>query len=126
MKLIFSGLKIKEKVKTAKVYFESDNFEDELDYFILNLQMFDPEISVPDMSRNRRIFRINKKLRILRHSFKRLNLNYAPYGMAAGAFFGPKGTAAGSFLGTYIFLGCASASIWRHFGAENQDSYLLT
>ncbi len=108
----------RNKLKLTKDYFKSESFEEEIDYLILNLQMFDLDLEVPAMGRFNRNQRINCKLRLLQRTFKRLNLNYAPYGVVVGSLFGPKGTAMGSLLGTYIFLGCLSASVWRGFSKD--------
>lgn len=75
-----------------------------MDQLILNLQMFDDDFVVPNMDKLNRNQRINKKLKLIRKSFKNLNIDLAPYGIMAGSPLGPKGAAAGAFLGTYVLL----------------------
>lgn len=104
---------------SIKNYVESDSFEDDLDYLIINLQMFDFDLDVPNMDRVNRSKRISKKIQLVKKSFQRLNIDYAPYGLLIGSFFGPKGSAIGAFLGTYIFAGCAGAVLMQNFGSES-------
>jgi hypothetical protein len=106
---------VNQKIKQTKAYFKSDSFEDDLDYLIINLQMFDAELEVPQMNRVGSSQRISKKICLVKASFRRLNIEFAPLGMTVGSSIGPKGMAFGSLLGTYIFLGCMSVVFWKRF-----------
>lgn len=105
----------KERASEVKNYFTSDQFEDDLDYLILNLQMFDTELDVPNFDELSRSQRINRKVKLLRASLKRLNMGYAPIGMMLGATVGPKGAAVGSLLGSYIFAACVLSTVVKRF-----------
>lgn len=106
---------IEKKITALKEYVKSDHFEDDLDYFILNLQMFDTDLTVPDMDKSGRNQRIAKKLKLVKKSFKKLNLEYGPVGGALGSLFGPKGMITGSFLGSYFFAGCLVVTAYQRF-----------
>lgn len=100
------------RFETFKNYFKSDQFEDDLDYIIMNLQMFDLELEVPDLSKHNGPRRIAIKIKILKQSFIRMNAFYGPIGAMGGAAAGPKGAAAGAFLGSYIFGGVSLYSLF--------------
>ena len=114
-------MKFKFKLGDIKSYINSDNFEDDLDYFIMNLQMFDTDLNVPGMEKLNRNQRITKKLKLVKKSFQRLNLEYGPVGGAIGSFFGPKGMITGSFLGSYFFLGCLGVTVYQRIQSVNDQ-----
>lgn len=58
-----------------------------------------------------------KKLKLIKKSFKNLNIDFAPIGIAAGSAFGPNGAAAGAFLGTYLFVGCLAAAVYGKYSS---------
>lgn len=64
-------------------------------------------------------------MELVRASFKRLNIDYAPVGATVGAAVaGPQGAALGASLGVGIFVGCVGSVISnriaevRHSGEE--------
>ncbi|MBK7892155.1 MAG: hypothetical protein IPJ84_15330 [Bdellovibrionales bacterium] len=88
-------------------YVQSESFETDIDCLIEKLQLFDSDLTVPDLRGLRRAQRINRKVKLVRGSFKRLNIEYAPIGAGAGVFVaGPKGAVIGAQLGVGIFVGC--------------------
>ncbi len=116
---------IGEKFTDLKNYSKSEHFEDDIDQLILNLQMFDDDLIVPNMDKINRNQRINKKFKLIRNSFKNLNIDLAPYGMATGAALGPKGAAAGAFLGTYVFIGCLAITTYGKFSSTPDPLHLV-
>ena len=51
---------------------------------------------------------------MIKNSIKRLNIEFAPYGVAAGGFIlGPQGAAAGAFLGSYVFVVCFAYTVFE-------------
>lgn len=110
---------VEKNINAVADYIKSDSFEDDLDYFIMNLQMFDTDLNVPDMNRSSRNQQITKKIKLVKQSFKRLNLEYGPVGGTLGSLFGPKGMITGSFLGSYFFVGCLGVTIYQKFKSKN-------
>ncbi len=111
------------RFESVKNYFKTDEFEDDLDYIIINLQMFDWDLEVPDLSKYNRPKRIAMKLKILRQSFMRMNALYGTIGAAGGGTVaGPHGAAFGAFLGSYIFGGVSLYSVFSRRSA-NQKEY---
>lgn len=97
-----------------------------MDQLILNLQMFDDDFVVPNMDKLNRNQRINKKLKLIRKSFKNLNIDLAPYGIMAGSPLGPKGAAAGAFLGTYVFIGCLAIVAYGKYSSTPDALHVVT
>ncbi len=114
-----------KKIAAFTDYVKSDNFEDDLDYFIMNLQMFDADLTVSLMDKSNRNQRITKKLKLVKKSFKRLNLEYGPLGGAIGSLLGPKGMITGSFLGSYFFMGCLGVTIYQKFNSKSTETELI-
>jgi hypothetical protein len=111
------SLNINQKFADLKNYSKSDSFEDDIDYLIINLQIFDSDLVVSNMDKLNRNQRINRKLKLIKKSFKNLNVDFAPIGIAAGSAFGPNGAAAGAFLGTYLFVGCVAVAVYGKYSS---------
>ena len=91
------------KIQDLKNYIKSDNFEEDLDVFILYLQTFDYELDVPNLDKLKKYQRVSKKIRLVRNSFLRLNAKGALVGSLVG---GPNGAAigAGFVTGSFTLL----------------------
>ena len=113
------------KFNNFKGYTKSDSFEDNIDQLILRLQMFDTDLVVPNMDKLNRNQRVHKKMSLVKASFARLNIELAPYGMAAGSVFGPKGSAAGAFTGTYLFAFCVLLTAYERFSSAPDGVVLV-
>ncbi len=92
-----------KKFQNFKEYIKSDNFEEDVDLLIVNLQWFDPILDVPNMNKLNKAQRINKKIQLIRNSFIRLNAEGAGVGLLLA---GPQGASvATSFIsGSFALL----------------------
>ncbi len=107
------------KINEVKRYFSSDLFEDDLDFLIINLQMFDVDLEVPDFSKLNKRKRINRKIKLVQSSFNRLNITYGTIGFVLGAKFGgPKVAGIGALLGSGIFATCLIATLMNKHELE--------
>lgn len=91
------------KFQNLKDYIKSDNFEEDIDLLIVNLQWLDHLLDVPNLERFKRTQRINKKIQLIRNSFVRLN---AQGFLLGGLVAGPHGATAGTgfVTGSFAFL----------------------
>ena len=89
-----------KKLQDFKAYIKSNNFEEDLDLLIMNLQWFDPILEVPNLNRLKRAQRVFRKIQLIRNSFFRLNAE----GAGVGALFGgPQGATVGAGFVTGSF-----------------------